>query len=91
MVTLFDRASGTLARLDLSSVGPNVNARYAILAPENQVAIGSFGAAQLIDRDTLAFNARIPMRPDGYGGDISWSSNYKYASRGIYGGHGGLC
>jgi hypothetical protein len=91
MVSLFDRASGTITRLDLSSVGPNVNSRYALLVPGGRIAIGSFGAAHLVDRKTLAFVASIPPRPDGYVGDISWSSNYRYASRGIYGGHGGLC
>jgi hypothetical protein len=90
-VKLYDRSRGELTRLDLSSVGANVNARYAKLVPGGQIAIGSFGAALLVDRDSLTFNASIPMRPDGYGGDISWSANYKYASRGVYGGHGGLC
>lgn len=91
MVTMFDRRTGALTRFDFSSLGPNVSARYALLVPGGRIAIGSFGAAYLVERDTLAVAARIPGRPNGYGGDISWSSNYRYASRGIYGGHGGLC
>ncbi len=91
MVTLFDRATAQITRLDFGSVGPNVNPRWARLAPEGQIAIGSFGAADLIDRHTLAFRTVLPPRPDGYGGDVTWSANYRYASHGPYGGHGGLC
>ena len=89
MVTLFNRVTGTLTHLDLSSVGKDVDSRYALLAPGDQVAIGSFGATYLIDRDTLAFRASVPNRANGHGGNISWSSNYRYASRGIVGRHGG--
>ena len=91
-ISLFDRKTGNLARIDPSSVAnPGTDIRGVRLTPSGLIAAGSFGAKYLIDPATLEYKAVIPGRPDGYGGDVSWSSGFRYASHGPYGGHGGLC
>ncbi|MGE0598828.1 MAG: hypothetical protein AB7J35_03250 [Dehalococcoidia bacterium] len=50
------------------------------------LAAGTFGADALIEPRTLEHVSVIPDGPD-----ISWSEDYRYASHGPYGGHGGLC
>ncbi|MGH2610771.1 MAG: hypothetical protein ACRDHF_16950, partial [Tepidiformaceae bacterium] len=91
-VTLFDRKAGELIRLDLSGAS-NVatDLRWMRLTTMGLMGVGGFGAKYLIDPETLEYVANIPSRPDGYGGDVWWSTNHRYASHGPYGGHGGLC
>ena len=90
-VTLFDRRSGELIRFELSGVtDPNME-RWMRLTSTGLLAVGSFGATYLIEPESLEYVANIPSRPDGYGGDVWWSTNHRFASHGPYGGHGGLC
>jgi hypothetical protein len=89
MTTLFDRKSGQLVRFD-TSASPGLD-RWMLLTPGGLLASGSFGATALIDPATGAFVSVMPSRPDGYNGDVSWSADYRYASHGPYGGHGGIC
>lgn len=91
-VSVFDRQSGQLVRWDISAAkNPSADLRYVRLTPGGLIAAGSFGAKYLIDPATLAFKTVLPDRPDGYGGDVSWSADFRYASHGPFGGHGGLC
>ncbi|MBE0611056.1 MAG: hypothetical protein IH609_16865, partial [Dehalococcoidia bacterium] len=80
-VTLFDRRSGQLVRIDTGGLG-----RWMLLTRGGLLASGAFGADALIDPWTLSYVSVIPNGPD-----ISWSEDYRYASHGPYGGHGGLC
>jgi hypothetical protein len=83
-VTLFHRATGELIRLDLSGVtGLD---RWMHLTTTGLLAAGTFGAGYLIDPESLDYVTTIP---DGI--DVWWSTNHRYASHGLYGGHGGLC
>ena len=87
--TLFDRKSGQLVRFDTSG-SPGTD-RWMLLTPAGLLAAGSFGATALIHPETAAFVTVIPGRSDGWAGDVSWSSDYRFASHGPYGGHGGIC
>lgn len=87
--TLFDRKSGQLVRFDTG--GSSGTDRWMLLTPGGLLAAGSFGATVLIDPATATFKVVIPGRPDGWAGDVSWSADYRYASHGPYGGHGGIC
>jgi hypothetical protein len=87
--TLFDRKSGELVRFDTSG-SPGTD-RWMLLTPAGLLAAGSFGATALIDPKMASFVTVIPGRPDGWAGDVSWSSDYRFASHGPYGGHGGIC
>jgi hypothetical protein len=84
---LFDRRDGTLVKTDGSL--------WATFTPGGLIASGAFGANALIDPGTLEYKAVIPgQAPDTEArgsGDISWSPDYRYASHGVAGGHGGLC
>jgi hypothetical protein len=62
-----------------------------LLTPAGLLAAGSFGATALIDPKMASFVTVIPGTPDGWAGDVSWSSDYRFASHGPYGGHGGIC
>jgi hypothetical protein len=87
--TLFDRKSGQLVRFD-TSASPGTD-RWMLLTPDGLLAAGSFGATALIDPATGNFVTVIPGRTDAWAGDVSWSPDYRYASHGPYGGHGGIC
>ena len=75
---LYDRRTGTITELNASL--------WATFTPDGLIASGAFGASELIDAATLQYTAVIPK-----GGDVSWSPDYRYASLGMWGGHGGLC
>lgn len=91
-ISLFDRASGELTRFDLSEASEaQADLRWVVLTPANLLAAGSFGATYLIDPVSLEYRAVIPGTVEGYTGNVSWSANYRYASHGPFGGHGGLC
>jgi len=49
------------------------------------LAEGGFGAKALIDLDTMTYRAVLP------GGELHWSPDWRFASVGRVGGHGGLC
>jgi hypothetical protein len=53
--------------------------------PDGLIAAGAFGADELIDPETLEYAAVIPSS------EAQWSADYRYASVGQVGGHGGLC
>ncbi|MBE0611447.1 MAG: hypothetical protein IH609_18850 [Dehalococcoidia bacterium] len=82
-VTLFDRKSGQLVRI---AAGGGDGGRWMLLTRGGLLASGAFGADALIDSQTLEYVSVIPNGPD-----ISWSADYRYASHGPSGGHGGLC
>lgn len=84
---LFDRDARTLTDIEdgVSPADPRSD-RYAVLTPGNLLAWGSFGARALIDPTSLTYTTVLPD-----GGDRLWSPDYRYASYGLAGGHGGLC
>lgn len=86
-ITYFDRKSGQLIRVDSSTPMD----MWVRLTPGGLIATRSFGVKYLIDPSTMAYVAVIPNQVNGYGGDVSWSPGYRYASHGPWGGHGGLC
>jgi len=90
-VSVFDRQSGQLIRWDISAAKDSGDLRWVTLTPDGLIAAGSFGAKYLIDPATLEFKAVIPNGPYGSGGNVSWSADFRYASHGPFGGHGGLC
>jgi hypothetical protein len=53
--------------------------------PDGLIASGAFGTDELIDPETLQYTAVIPPS------EATWSTDYRYASVGQVGGHGGLC
>ncbi len=74
---ILSRSTGRIIELDESLLAPQFIASGLILD-------GFFGGSALIDPATLKYVAVIPAR-----GDTSWSSDYRYASLGQFGGHGG--
>ncbi len=75
---LYDRKTGAITEIDASL--------WPAFTPGGLIIDGAFGGDALIDPKTLRYVATIPRR-----GDSSWSPDYRYASLGISGGHGGLC
>lgn len=73
---LLDRSTGIITELDVA-LSPAFTKSGLILD-------GMFGGSALIDPATLQYVAVIPAR-----GDTSWSKDYRYASLGQFGGHGG--
>lgn len=78
--TLFDRATGTATALT------NAPDSWALFTSHGLIAFGPFGAKALFDPQTWTYVAVLPK-----GGDVTWSSDYRYASHGPVGGHGGYC
>jgi hypothetical protein len=87
-VNLFDRRTRQLVRLGFGPVTDD--RRWVTFTPSGLVAAGPFGAKYLIDPSTMKYVSIIPSAGFG-GGDVSWSPDYRYASHGRRGGHGGLC
>lgn len=85
-VQLFDRAART--QTDVDDGTPPAADRYARLTPGNLIAWGSFGASALIDPVSLAFATVLPEPSPP---NRLWSPDFRYASYGLVGGHGGLC
>lgn len=81
---LYDRRTGLLTELLASFT--------AGFTPGGLIAAGAFGARALIDPVTLEYVAIVPDRAPGAlldtGGDVSWSPDYRYFTRGVSGGHG---
>jgi hypothetical protein len=85
---IYDRRSEMLTEVDRSD--------WVELTPDGAIAASrfGFGARWLVDPATLTYIVTIPeLAPGvpGSAGDVSWSPDYRYASHGIVGGHGGLC
>lgn len=76
---IFDRKSKKITEVE-ASLAPVAMANGLILE-------GAFGGRALIDPATLQYRAALPPGV----GDTSWSADYRYASLGQVGGHGGLC
>jgi hypothetical protein len=75
---LYGRKTGTITEIDATL--------WPAFTPGGLIVDGAFGGSALIDPKTLQYVATIPQQ-----GDSSWSPDYRYASLGISGGHGGLC
>ncbi|MBI2906209.1 MAG: hypothetical protein HYX92_00995 [Chloroflexi bacterium] len=83
---LYNRRTGALTEIEATL--------WATFTPGGLIASGDFGARALIDRETLEYVLLIPdvdpnAKSTGY--DVSWSLDYRYATRGSTAGHGGLC
>ena len=82
-----NRASGVLTEIVVPEDDPHgYSLRWVAFTPDGLIAVGAFGADALIDPKTLEYVAVLPG-----GGDTIWSADYRYASRGLTFGHGGLC
>jgi len=79
-IRFLDRASGEVVELNLHS--------WVKLAPAGLLGTGGgFGALALLDLDTLEWASVLPRST----GDVVWSPDYRYATTGVAGGHGGRC
>jgi hypothetical protein len=80
------RSTGEIVELDQ-------NLWLAAFTPGGLLAVGAFGANALIDPQTFEYVAALPGLEPGQEafGDKTWSADYRYASQGQFGGHGGLC
>lgn len=80
--TIYDRAAGTVIELS--------DTRIVIVAftPDGRMIDGIFGGLSLLDPVTLSWDVVLP---GGGSTDVSWSADYRYASRGEQPGHGGYC
>lgn len=74
---IFGRQTARIAEIDA--------ALWPSFTPSGLILDGPFGGEALIDPETLDYRAAIP------GINSSWSPDYRYASIGQVGGHGGLC
>ncbi len=80
VTVLLDRTTGQAARIDGGS--------WIEVTRTNLLADGwGFGAQALIDPETMEYLAVLPDSSI----DVRWSADYRYASTGEYGGHGGHC
>jgi hypothetical protein len=52
---------------------------------DGRLATDAFGPRSLIDLESMTYDAALP------GGEPEWSPDWRYASIGLAGGHGGLC
>jgi hypothetical protein len=81
---IYDRKTGTITELDRSF--------WVQLTPDGKLAPGEFGARSLIDLSTFKASFVLPgTELYDRGSDVSWSPDYRYASTGFVGGHGGHC
>ena len=66
---------------------------WVTMTPGGLIGAGEFGPSDLIDPRTLQYVAVLPPRAGQTGPaiDVSWSPDYKWASRGQAFGHGGYC
>jgi hypothetical protein len=81
---VYDRRTRTITELDRGF--------WVRLTPDNRLAVGEFGGKSLIDIATWQTVFVIPGT-ESYdrNRDVSWSPDYKFASTGFVGGHGGRC
>lgn len=81
---IYDRRTKTITELDRTF--------WVTLAPDGKLGVGEFGAKSLIDLATLRATFVLPgTELYDRGRDASWSRDYKFASTGFTGGHGGNC
>ena len=77
---LLDRETGEATRI--------IGGSWLEVTPTNLLGDGwGFGAQALIDPETMEYLAVLP----GPNVDVRWSADYRYASTGATGGHGGHC
>lgn len=76
---IYDRTTGEITQLDASLW-------LEALTEDGTLAVGEFGANALIDIESLQYTVRLVDV-----GDNAWSPDYRWASAGQYGAHGGLC
>ncbi len=81
---IYDRRTKTITDLDRTF--------WIRLTPDGKLAPGEFGAKSLIDLSTLRATFVLPGT-EFYdrGRDATWTPDYKFASTGFVGGHGGNC
>ncbi len=60
---------------------------WLTLTPDGRIGDGPFGASFLVDLATLEYTVVLSRNA----GDITWSSDYRYAAVGFQFGHGGPC
>jgi len=79
---IYDRATGTTTELR--------DARVIVVefTPDGRLVDGIFGGLALLDPATLTWDVVLPSSGST---DVSWSADYRYASRGEQPGHGGYC
>ena len=82
---VYDRRGGIVTELDQSL--------WVTMTPGGLIGAGEFGPAALIDPRSLQYVAVLPSKAGQTGPavDVSWSPDFKYASRGQAFGHGGYC
>ncbi|MEO6043770.1 MAG: LuxR C-terminal-related transcriptional regulator [Tepidiformaceae bacterium] len=92
-VRIFDRKTRQLSVVDDGATNDEESylRRFVRLTPSGLIAAGPFGAKYLIDPGTLQYVSVIPSSASQGAGDVNWSPDYRYASHGPTGGHGGLC
>lgn len=76
---IYDRRTRRITEID-APLWPEI-------VPGGLILDGPFGGRALIDPQTLEYRAAIPAGV----GDSAWSPDYRYASLGQFGGHGGVC
>ncbi len=82
---VYDRRTGRIMELD--------ERLWVSLTSDGLIASGVFGAKTLIDPETFEYVFVLPAIVPGFEGqssgpDVSWSPDYRYASRGFAGGRG---
>lgn len=76
---LFDRATSEVRDVEVSA--------WTVLTPDNQLALGEFGARALFDLNAGRYTAVLP----GPQNEVTWSPDYRYASVGAELEHGSRC
>lgn len=79
--TIYDRATGTITELSDTAFW------IAGFTPDGRLIDGGFGGTALIDPTSLTWDTVLPPGT----GDVTWSPDYRYASRGEPSGHDGPC
>lgn len=79
--TIYNRATGAITEFADSALW------IAGFTPDGRLIDGGFGGTALIDPTTLTWDTVLPPGT----GDVTWSPDYRYASRGEPSGHGGPC
>lgn len=79
--TIYNRHTDTVTELSDASFW------IATITPDGRLVEGGFGGTALIDPTTLTWDVTLPPGT----GDVNWSPDYRYASRGEPSGHGGVC
>jgi hypothetical protein len=85
----FCSANATLRAFDrvTSEIREYAGADWAVLTPNDDLAIGEFGARALFDLETGAYTTVLPSTQL----EVNWSHDYRYASVGAELEHGSRC